>query len=98
MPIALPLILALGALASTCSCISRVSSSVSSSGIGTGTAILTRKSKAFWRDSSSSNGYVPLAGQTLKISSALFLFFEGLTYSCIYLSCPQLFLQQWRPC
>src|ERR671920_842225 len=61
------------ALASSGSSSSAVfSSSVSSSGIGTGTAFSTRKSRAFWREiSSSSNAYVPLSRRVLAISSAL---------------------------
>src|SRR5215211_3899591 len=57
------------ALASTGSSLSVVSSSC---GIGTGTAFSTRKSRAFWREiSSSSNAYVPLSRRVLAISSAL---------------------------
>src|SRR5215203_3750900 len=48
------------------------SSSISSSGIGTGTAFSTRKSRAFWREiSSSSNANVPLSRRVLAISSTL---------------------------
>src|SRR5918997_1577712 len=44
----------------------------SSSGKGTGTAFSTRKSRAFWREiSSSSSAYVPLSRRVLAISSAL---------------------------
>src|SRR5215208_181582 len=60
------------ALASTGSSSALSSSSVSSSGIGTGTALSTRKSRAFWREiSSSSKAYVPLSRRVLAISSAL---------------------------
>src|SRR5829696_3071159 len=48
------------------------SAASSSSGIGTGTAFSTRKSRAFWREiSSSSKAYVPLSRRVLAISSAL---------------------------
>src|SRR5215207_7139395 len=48
------------------------STGTSSSGIGTGTAFSTRKSRAFWREiSSSSSAYVPLSRRVLAISSAL---------------------------
>src|ERR671921_270267 len=44
----------------------------SSSGIGTGTAFSTRKSRAFWREiSSSSSAYVPLSRRVVAMSSAL---------------------------
>src|SRR5215216_1880368 len=62
------------ALASTGSSSSAGSSasSSSSSGKGTGTAFSTRKSRALWREiSSSSNAYVPLLRRVWAISSAL---------------------------
>src|SRR5919112_1043857 len=52
---------------------SSLSAACSSSGIVAGTAFSTRKSRAFWREiSSSSNAYVPLLRRVFAISSGLF--------------------------